>query len=500
MKTILFVDHTAKLGGGEIALLNLVTALDETRYRPIVALAADGPLVGRLRAAGVETHILPLDSALLDTRKDSLGVKSLLRLRQIGQVLAYTVQLARWARGQRVDLIHTNSLKSDIYGGLAGRLAGITVLWHVRDHINGKYLPPMVAAAFRILAWRLPQMVVANSESTLRQIWPNREAASAVVYSGVATQVVHDGYPEEHKGQDEQAGSKSAPDRDWPTVTLVGRIAEWKGQHVFLRAAASVLGQYPQTRFWIVGAPLFGEHDYALSLHTLAEELGITKKVEFLGFRNDVAQILSRTDIVVHASILGEPFGQVVIEGMAAGKPLVATDGGALPEIVVPGETGFLVPMGDHAAMADALRTLLADPERAHEMGEEGRQRVERLFTIGHTARKLEAVYETLFAQGKPMRISSHLSGGKYTASHTTVIEAASAPAQAAAGLACVSKVSLGLIKTLKNGPPAIKFLDESAGCLLAKVRGTRSLQEIRVYTSDKVETQAAMASAFTGR
>ncbi|MBV9851870.1 MAG: hypothetical protein JO250_19560 [Armatimonadetes bacterium] len=97
-------------------------------------------------------------------------------------------------------------------------------------------------------------------------------------------------------------------------------------------------------------------------------------------------------------------------------------------------------------------------------------------------------------------RASGHLSGGKFTASHTTVIEAAAAPAQAAAQLECVSKVSLGLIKTLKNGPPAIKFLDEGPGCLLVRVRGTRSIQEVRVYTSDKEQTQAVMEAAFTGR
>ena len=96
-------------------------------------------------------------------------------------------------------------------------------------------------------------------------------------------------------------------------------------------------------------------------------------------------------------------------------------------------------------------------------------------------------------------RPSGHLSGGKFTASHTTVIEAADAPARAAAGLECVSKISLGLIKTLRNGPPAIKFLDEGPGCLLAKVRGIRSIQEVRVYTSDKESTKAAMAAAFKG-
>ena len=94
-------------------------------------------------------------------------------------------------------------------------------------------------------------------------------------------------------------------------------------------------------------------------------------------------------------------------------------------------------------------------------------------------------------------RASGHLSGGKYTASHTTVIESALLPAQAAARLACVSKISLGLIKTLRNGPPAIKFTDECAGCLLVKVRGVSSIQEIRVYTTDKDAAENAMRAAF---
>ena len=180
------VDHTAKMGGGEIALLNLVSALDRTRFEPVVVLASDGPLVGRLRGAGVETHVLPLDASLINTRKDSLGPASLLQVRQAALVALYVGRLARWARRRGVRLIHTNSLKSDIYGGLAGRLAGIPVVWHVRDSINGEYLPPRVAAVFRWLARTVPQVVVANSESTLRFLEPGREKNSAVVYSGIA--------------------------------------------------------------------------------------------------------------------------------------------------------------------------------------------------------------------------------------------------------------------------------------------------------------------------
>ena len=395
-KTILYLDHTAKMGGGEIALLNLITALDTTRYRPLVVLAEDGALAAKLRAAGIDLTILPLDPALRETRKDTLGLGSLLKLRQVVLLLAYSLTLARWARAQRVDLIHSNSLKSDIYGGIAGRVAGIPVLWHIRDNINGEYLPAIVATAFRLLSRLLPSMVVANSESTLRQLWPRRSRSGEVIYSGTPTEVVHDGYVEDTVVSDPAGGG------DWgrsPVVALIGRIAEWKGQHVFLRAAASVHRRFPDVRFWVVGAPLFGEYEYEKALHAMTEQLGMTETVQFLGFREDVPALMPHIDIVVHASTLAEPFGQVVIEGMAAGKPLVATDGGALPEIVVPGVTGFLVTMGSAEEMAAALERLLADPAHARVMGQAGKKRVERLFTIRHTVSKVEEVYAALFAR-----------------------------------------------------------------------------------------------------
>ena len=404
-RTILYLDHTAKMGGGEIALLNLICALDKERYRPVVVLASDGPLVARLQAAGIETRVELLAPAVLETRKDSIGPKSLLRVGQAWACLGYSFRLARLARRLRADLIHTNSLKSDLYGGLAGRLAAIPVIWHVRDSIDGLYLPPKVAAAFRALSRILPTAVVANSDSTLRTLHPRQGQLAAAVYSGLPPaggadlrrQVIHDGYDTELFRPLSAAPVVSAPPAHIaPVIALVGRIAEWKGQHVFLQAAALVRDQFPQARFQIIGAPLFGEYDYEKSLHQMVGDLGLGDHVSFLGFREDVPALLAQTDIVVHASTLGEPFGQVVIEGMAAGKPIIATDGGALPEIVLPNITGLLVPMGDAPAMAEAMRTLLADPARAAAMGTAGRQRVRERFTIAHTVRKMEGIYQYL--------------------------------------------------------------------------------------------------------
>jgi glycosyltransferase involved in cell wall biosynthesis len=179
-------------------------------------------------------------------------------------------------------------------------------------------------------------------------------------------------------------------------VGLVGRFVEWKGQHVFLEAAERLVtsGRDDGARFVLVGAALFGEDDYAAEIERRAAALG--GRAELLGFRPDIAAVLTELDILVHASVTPEPFGQVVIEGMAAGLPVIATDGGGVREIVRHGEDGLLVPMGDAAALADALAGLLADPARASRLAVAGHRAVRERFTAARAAREVEAVYDGL--------------------------------------------------------------------------------------------------------
>lgn len=380
---ILYIDHTAKLGGGEIALLHLVQHLDRTRFVPVVALGEDGPLRAKLEESGVETHILALSSSVTETRKDGLGLSTLLRLRDVGAAGKYVLTLKKFIRAQNVAVVHTNSLKSDILGGTAARLAGVPLLWHVRDRIDSDYLPGPVAAAFRRMCRLLPARVVANSYSTLETITLGQSLPRmCVVHDGV---LPHPAPPR---------SALSAPHA--PTIGLVGRIARWKGQHVFLNAAALVHARFPEARFQIIGAPLFAEQAYEEEIQALTRTLGLEGCVEFLGFRTDVPALIDGLDILAHASITAEPFGLVIAEGMAAGKPVVATNGGGAREIVADGETGLLVPMGDAEAMASALLQLLEDPEEARRMGERGRERIAAQFSIERTARGMEAVYDDI--------------------------------------------------------------------------------------------------------
>lgn len=386
---ILYLDHTAAPGGGEIALLNLIQALDRARFQPVIALFSDGPLRARLVQAGVETHLLPLAPGIVQARKDRLGPASLLRLRDIGRLVGFILRLARFIREQNIALVHTNSLKADLIGGLAARLAGRPLIWHVRDRIERDYLPASMVRSFRHLCRLLPHYVIANSYATLRTLRLPSHKGSAVVYSGVPL-------PPRPKVE------AHADPENWPAsprIGLIGRISPWKGQDVFLRAAALARQRFPRARFLIVGEALFDEREYARHLRDLCTALGLNESVEFTGYREDIRAVIASLDIVVHASTIPEPFGQVIVEGMAQEKPVIATNGGGVPETIVDGQTGLLVPMGDHAAMAQALCRLLADPAHARQMGKRGRERVARLFTIEQTARQVERIYDRLLEE-----------------------------------------------------------------------------------------------------
>ncbi len=442
-RRILFIDHTAMLGGGEIALLNLVRHLDRERYVPVVLLFSGGPLEEKLAAGGVETHLLPLAGSVINTRKDTLRGGSLLRLGTIGRTLLHAVRTARLIRMLRVDLVHTNSLKSDVIGALAARLAGKKVIWHMRDRIAADYLPATAVWMMRLLAWVLPNYVIANSRATLRTLLPDDNDAGAAIPSGIelkevrGVRVVHDGLGKDYAAELREMEnaecrmqneipplfsihhssfiisspttpppftarsplpcSPTAP-LTTPLIGLVGRISPWKGQDVFLRAAAHVRRDFPEARFQIIGSALFGEEAYEAQMRGLAAELGLNGAVEFTGFRSDVPQLIEALDVLVHASTLPEPFGQVVVEGMAAGKPVVATDGGGVKEIIEDGRTGLLVPMGNAGAMADALLRLLRDPDLCRRMGEAGARHVRENFTIEQTTAQVQEVYEMLIA------------------------------------------------------------------------------------------------------
>ena len=175
------------------------------------------------------------------------------------------------------------------------------------------------------------------------------------------------------------------------TFGVVGRIAPWKGQDVFLRAFARAFGQGDE-RAVIVGGALFGEDDCARELPRLADALGVGNRVEFRGHRPNVWEELSRIDVLVHASVTPEPFGQVIIEGMAAGVPVIAAHAGGPAEILSHDVTGILYEPGNVDELANAMWRM-RDPGLRRRLSAAAREALTP-YSPSVVAAQLEELYE----------------------------------------------------------------------------------------------------------
>jgi glycosyltransferase involved in cell wall biosynthesis len=379
-RKVVYVDHCADLSGGQIALCRLVEAL--TGVDPHVILAVDGPLRQRLEDAGIQVEVLALDERARNTSR-LLIAPSVHTVQLAWTVLRYSWRLHGRLRAIQPDLVHTNSLKSAVYGSIAARMAGIPVVCHLRDRLAGDYMSGSAMRLMRGVLRVLPHAVIANSLATMSTLAPQ---TSAVRISGA---VAYDPIP---AGSDPPSTAPGAPF----TVGMVGRLAAWKGQDVFLRAFARAFPD-GSARAVVLGSAMFDEGDYPQQLERLVDGLGLREMVDMPGFVEDVRAHLCQFDVLVHASVIPEPFGQVVVEGMAAGRPVVASDAGGPSEVITNGVNGLLVPAGDVEALAEALLRLRDSPDTRAALGAAARVKAAE-FTPEGVARQVSAVYDALLA------------------------------------------------------------------------------------------------------
>jgi glycosyltransferase involved in cell wall biosynthesis len=381
--TVAFVGHSAAMSGAEIAMLRGMRAL-RGHIRPVFILAEDGPLVGALEADGVSVIVLPMGDGVRTVRRRELsGLGAAMPMaRNAWRMLRYAWELRTLLRQAGADIVHVYTMKSVVYGGVAGRLARVPVVWHLHNRIASDWLPAPAVLVMRGLSYVLPSTVVCVSHSTADSI----SRRSKVVYNCLES------LPGELSGRAAPIPLKNA---DQPfRYGVLGRLTPWKGQDVFLRAFAEAFPNGDESAR-LIGAPLFEEHEYEAELVALTSELGLDSRVEFRGFRSDVWDELSQLDALVHCSVIPEPFGQVVVEGLIAGLPVIATRDGGPGEIITDGVNGLLVPNSDTTRLAAALLRLRSDAELRGHLVEGARGSAAR-FGPDQYRRDMMAVYTPL--------------------------------------------------------------------------------------------------------
>jgi glycosyltransferase involved in cell wall biosynthesis len=381
------MSHAAELGGAELSLIRSLRTLP-TDHRPVRLLwLSEGPAVEQLRTLGLPVDVIPLDEGVLDTHRFAATGRGLGR--RVAGTTRTAVAVARWLRRHDVGLVMTTSMKALVVGTVAAGLARRPVVWWVHDRISPDYLPGPLVRALRAGARRIPRAIVVNSEATAATLPAARHVH--IAYPGFAP---------------EQARPTPRPRPAGPPVVgLVGRISPTKGQLEFVRAAAILRATHPDARFRIIGAPMFGAEDYAEHVAREARRLGISDAVELTGFIPDTRPELDAMSVCVHASPVPEPFGNVVVESMVRGVPVIATNAGGVPEILAPDGVeplGLLVPPGDVAALARAITAALDDPDTAEARAARAHASATVRFPAACTMAVLTTVWDEVIGAWRP--------------------------------------------------------------------------------------------------
>ncbi|HWH28216.1 MAG TPA: glycosyltransferase family 4 protein [Mycobacteriales bacterium] len=344
---VVVVGHCARPSGAELALLALAPHLAGAVELTVV-LGEDGPVAERLRAAGVAVDVLALPPGLAAGGRHGAAAGGLVGLP------GYALRLAALLRRRRATVVHAWTLKAGLAAGPAARLAGVPLVQSARDRLAPDYLPGRRAAVVRRATDRLAAAVVANSATTLATWRPVRARGWVVASPGVVREEV-----------DRRRGGPF-------TVACLSRLSPWKGQDLAVRAFAEA---FPAgtARLRLLGDAWFGEDAWREEVVALAASLGVHDRVDLVGHRDDVAEQLADVDVVVACSTVPEPFGQVVVDAMTAGRAVVAAAEGGPAETVTDGVDGLLVPPRDAQALAAALRRLHDDPALRSRLAEQGR-------------------------------------------------------------------------------------------------------------------------------
>ena len=374
------------LGGAELYLLDLAKRFTSSK----VLLFSDGPFRGRLDEARVDVEVIQAGQRVTGVAREDRGGGG---LRALPALAGLVRRVARAARNY--DLVFANSQKAFVVGALAGKLARRPVVWCLHDILTADHFSRTNRLLVVTLANHLTAQVIANSQATADAF---RSAGGRtpvqVVYNGIDPTPFEAVKPAEVTALREALGLG-----DVPVVSVFSRLSPWKGQHVLVEA----LPQLPDVHALLVGEALFGETAYAEALKARVKALGLSNRVHFLGFRRDIPALMKLSDVVLHTSTAPEPFGRVIVEGMLAGRPVVAAKAGGAVEIIGNDEGGLLVTPGDARALTGALSQLLSQPKEAERLAERGRERALAHFSLQGMVNSVSACLAQVQPEANPL-------------------------------------------------------------------------------------------------
>ena len=369
-------------GGAEMVLDELLHRADRERFSISFACLADGSWADAVRAEGIPVHVVPQG-----------------RWRDVRKVLEVSSRLQEIIRDTGVDCVHASGSSTLLCASLAARRAKVPLVWMIFDPLRGSSPRRLLSARRKVSAWMLerldPDWVIFGTARVAEGGPMRRTTPTTTILPGIAIERYT-------TGVGSRAREELGITPDAPLVVTLGRLTFLKSQLNFVRIMQQVLESHPDAVAVICGSE--GEEGgdgtvtYASKVRSLRAELGLDEAVHMTGFvphqlKDD---ILAAADVVVHLA-KRESFGLAVVEGMAAGKPVVAADASGPRSLIEDGRTGVLVPVDDEPAAVTAIDRLLSDPDERASLGAAAAEAA-RQHTVEHMVLAVEQVWDSVLA------------------------------------------------------------------------------------------------------
>ena len=373
---LLFVIDNLQFGGGERVFAQIIKGLPPEKYEISLASSPGEQFHQAIESRQVQFY--PTDFS------KKLNFTLILSLSEI-------------IKKNEIELVHGQGARAEFYARLASRLAGkskyvSTIAMPVEGFDVGPIRKKIYSLFDSFSEKFVDRFLVVSDVLRDKMIRGHGIPEERVIriYNGIE---VNHYLPQDENGLPLRIRNEFNIDADTLLIGSIGRLVWQKGFEHLVQAMPKVLNQFPQTKVLIVG-----EGPIRDDLEALAQKLKVEKHIIFANFRKDIKEILSAIDILIVPSLL-EGFPMITLEGMAMAKPIIATDIDGIREQIFDGESGILIPPRDPDAIAAAVVRLSTDKELAHNLGLEGRRRVEKEFTVEKMVSETEKVYQSLYEQ-----------------------------------------------------------------------------------------------------
>ena len=376
-RKILFLHSSSDLYGASKILLTLVNALIERGHVPVVVLSESGPLALALKKLGVKVHFIKL--GILRRKYFNLpGIINRLLVTFKAQK-----RLKEIVSAESIDTIYSNTTGVLVGAWVASRM-NIRHIWHIHEiTVNPKWFVRFTG----FLVNKYSNHVIVVSKA-VKSHWLHYidEDKIEIVYNGID-------YSSYLTDKTDLRRELSLGD-DAVLIGMVGRVHFWKGQDYFLKMAKELEEVDSRIVFIMVGDVFPGYEGLSVQIDELKRDLGLTEKVYNLGFREDIGNVMNALDIFVLPSTNPDPLPTVILEAMASGRPVVATNHGGAIEMVLDNKTGLLIPWDDEVAASEKIKPIILNKELRIQMGEKGRMRVLNNFSLSHFGRRISEIVE----------------------------------------------------------------------------------------------------------